>query len=321
MRFGLRAFSLLCALWRFALQFAWASPLDQFDPNDPSASGYRKVFEDDFIDNAGIDLNRTGKPGYRWYLTKFIKGHVPTPPESLVVKDGVLTLTPTDSTNWSLASAGPSQNGTGYVGQAFGGGFFVEARISFSPNLSNAERGWPAFWSIAIEKLTLNGADHWEDQEPEFEHFAEDDLFEYNISAWAGPNSFTSTMLDWYGKWRKTCSEGFCRIGNFGKPSRFDNHVVHIREVVNWREFHRIAQLWIPATSEPNSKGYIQNYFDGLPTRSRVSWSKYQEGTPPPPTGDAIFSIIDRQHLVIIIGSGMDQPLRVDWVRVWQLQK
>jgi hypothetical protein len=76
-----------------------------------------------------------------------------------------------------------------------------------------------------------------------------------------------------------------------------------------------VGQLWVPSI-EQNKCGYIQNYFDGKPT-TKIIW-RFEDKLTPPPHGDFIFSIIDTSHLVVILGTGVKQPLRVDWVRVWQ---
>jgi peptidoglycan hydrolase-like protein with peptidoglycan-binding domain len=48
-----------------------------------------------------------------------------------------------------------------------------------------------------------------------------------------------------------------------------------------------------------------------------VTWTTSGDGTPPP-AGPFAFSIIDQQHLVVVLGTGVDY-LDVDWVHVWQM--
>jgi hypothetical protein len=46
---------------------AWAA----FDPNNPGASGYTLVFNENFPNASSIDLSDTRAPGFNWYIHRF----------------------------------------------------------------------------------------------------------------------------------------------------------------------------------------------------------------------------------------------------------
>jgi hypothetical protein len=115
-------------------------------------------------------------------------------------------------------------------------------------------------------------------------------------------------MHDWYGVRNKTCPQ-FCDVSS--------NAGVVVLGETNWGEFHTIGQLYIPGSEENNFKGSATTYFDGNITSAVVKWIGQGDG-PPPPSGDAAFSIFDKQNIVIILGTGIGVPLKVKWVHVWQ---
>jgi hypothetical protein len=302
-----------------------------FDPNNPAKLGYQLVFDDDFNSLATIDLLGSLSPLFKWYTTPFFS---PTSqkftPSLITINNGILTLesTPGGTLNGNIATAAPATNLNlqGRVGRTFGGGAYFEAKIAFDPATVDTRNGWPSFWSMSIEHMAGKNADQWQGQENWYTHFIEDDFFEYVTASFAGKNSYAATMHDWYGTWKKTCpSDAFCHITNilYG-GSKFNNAHIRLNQDIDWTKFHIIGQLWVPS-NKSHSTGYVQNYFDGKPT-SKVSWNVAANPKPPkgdlnlipPPKSDFIFSIMDTSHLVVILGTGVKQPMHVDWVRIWQ---
>jgi hypothetical protein len=277
-----------------------------FDPNDPAASGYLLVFHDEFNSASTIDLNASGFPGFNWYPQQFF-GRPPTSSNYIKAANGELTLSGMDATSfYTLASAAPSTNAAGYVGRAWGGGAFIESRFHFDPALMNTN-GWPAFWSMAIEHMARPGiADQWPGLAAGYAHFIEDDFFEYDTYAFAGARSYGAALHDWYGIWNPTT--GYSNTFNQA------NFFVHTPAGTDFNQFHIYAQLWVPSTN--GQAGYVINYFDGSPL-SQVSWVGAGPGAPPP-SGSSLFSIIDQEHLVLCLGTGVGEPMVFDWVRVWQ---
>ena len=278
-----------------------------FDPNDPAASGFQLVFHDEFDSASTIDLNASGLPGFNWYPQQFW-GRPATSSNYISVAGGELTLSGMDATSfYTLASAAPSTNATGYVGRAWGGGAFIESRFHFDPALMNTN-GWPAFWSMAIEHMAQPGvADQWPGQALGYAHFIEDDFFEYDTYAFAGARSYGAALHDWYGIWNPTT--GYSNVFNQ------TNFVVQTPAGTDFNQFHTYAQLWAPSTN--GQAGFVINYFDGT-LLSQVNWVGSGPGTPPP-SGNSLFSIIDQDHLALCLGTGVGEPMVFDWVRVWQL--
>lgn len=291
---------------------------EEFDPNNPFDSGYKLVFGDEFNSSSTIDINRSGAAGFKWYTTPFFVPPSSKTPSIIKVSNGVLTLnsTATSVRNGNIATvASTNSNSQGYIGKVFGGGAYFEARIAFDPTKVNTANGWPSFWSMSIEHIAQKNADQWAGHGAGYSHFIEDDFFEYVTASFAGPNSYGATMHDWYGIYNKTCPPGYCKINNtYGGGSFFKNAVIKTPTNTDWAQFHIIGQLWVPSNGQ--SKGYVQNYFDGK-LMSTVSWVPSISGTSPP-SGDFTFSIMDQNHLVVILGTGINQPLHVDWVHIWQ---
>jgi hypothetical protein len=161
----------------------------------------------------------------------------------------------------------------------------------------------------------------WPGQGAGYFHFAENDM----MDGFQGTSFYQTNLIDWNGTAPtatqasiipSTITFNQVNITNFGFGTNFTNR----------NSFHVYGQLWVPATS--STQGYIQNYFDGVPT-SKFTWNLYNSATAPPPTGQNIANIIDQDHMSINLG---DDPttgtisaanptsvIYVDWVHVWQL--
>ncbi len=287
-----------------------------FDPNNPARWGYQLVFDDEFDSLTSIDVHRSQSPAFKWYTTPFfVPGSQKFAPSLITINNGILTLegAPNGTGDGMIATAAPAKNLQGWVGRVFGGGAYFEAKIAFDPATVDTKNGWPSFWSMSIEHMAGKGEDQWQGLAKGYSHFIEDDFFEYDIASFHGQNSYGVTMHDWYGIWKKTCPPAFCQINTTSAGgSKFNNSAIMPSQDIDWTKFHVIGQLWVPS-NKTNSTGYVQNYFDGIPT-SKVSWDMSGNPIHPPQ-----FSIMDTSHLVVILSTGIKQPLHVDWVRVWQL--
>lgn len=293
-----------------------------FDPARPQGSGYKLIFDDEFDDASGISFSsrEDGVPGFRWYARLFpVWGGSTAPREAFSITDGVLTIA-----GGQLGTAAPAKNARGFVGTTFTDGAYFEARIAFDPETVHitpdapitTSNWWPSFYSMAIEYFT--GTGQWPGQAPGFSHFAEDDFFE----AWPETRRFGGTVHDWYGL--PQChaggaTSGLCDVANDGNsPMVGKSFANKVPAGTDWRQFHVIGQLWVSGKTTPDKRGFVQYYFDGKPTTDRVEW---RDGPMrgPPPAGDTAFSILDEDHMVIYVGSPAHTPLKVDWVRVWQI--
>lgn len=300
---------------------------DQFTPKDPARCGFALIFDDEFRSLESIDVNATGAPGYKWYTNKFF-GYATEPAANIAVANGVLTISPSfASGNYNLATAAPAGNKNGYIGTVFGppaAAYYFEARIAFDQTLGSAygSTGFPAFWGLAIEHMTQKGQSQWPGQAAGFEHFFEDDIFEYDTSSFRPANVFGSKRWEWHGQYNITCP-GFCSTSN--EAYEIGNEAPSADD---WTIFHTIGQLWILGTAANHYQGSMTIYVDGAPalpdaSAARgfpISWTGNPTGDQgaPPPTGAGMYSIVDQQHLNIILGTTPGWPMKVAFVRVWR---
>jgi len=288
-------------------------------PQAAKAAGYTKLtFDGEFIRNT-IDLNNSTAPGFDWYLAQFF-GQTATASHSVVTNsDGSVTLSGKD-TVISINSAAPRRGAPDWVGTAFGGGGYFEAIVKFDPakTMANIGSQWPAFWSMAIEHLDALPGEQWLGQATGYSHFIEPDFFEYDVANNFVPNQYGGAIHDWYGIQKRTCrNKGYCGVTNAsGGGSSFTNFRVRVPSKTDFTKFHSFGFLWVPATS--TAMGYARYYFDGIATSDRVTWSKYSDQPPPPGLAPWTFGIIDRQHLVIALTTGPNQPLTIKKVIVYQ---
>ena len=124
---------------------------------------------------------------------------------------------------------------------------------------------------------------------------------------------------------------GFCNLANTGAGSSYDNYKSSLPDggAIDWNVWHTVGQLWVPGNAANGGKGYVQNFFDGVPAiagtgsfspLSKTGWddvSSYDFATLP--DSSAVFSILDHDHLIVLLGTGPETPLSVKGVTVWQI--
>jgi hypothetical protein len=290
-----------------------------FATTNPAASGFTKIFDEQWTSAATIDTANTRAPGYNWYIERMLYSTVSNPAD-LSVSGGVLTITPSSRNgNWSIATAAANTTKTGAVGTVFGRdnhSYYFSAQLSFNAADVNTANGWPAFWAADLEQ-GLRGVsgysvtyDQWPGQIAGYEHFIEDDFFEYLSASAGGANSYAASIHDWFGPSGKYSNVQ----NNSGGSSLFGNQIVKLSNTTDWTVFHTVSQLYVPGTAANGYLGYVVNYFDGIP-QTKIMWrnSTYS----PPPSGLNVFNILDQRQIYLILGSGNGQALRVGPVQVW----
>lgn len=278
-----------------------------------AAVGYREnTFSSDFTDRT-VDLSGLGGSGFSWYPWALF-GHRADASAIVLNPDHSVTLKG-DRTgpNGEILTAAPGR-GSEFVGTAFGGGAYVEAELKFNPAdvAGMGSKGWPAFWALPLEGSLLKNADQWPGQPPGYRHSVEVDILEYLYLPYNVPrNVYGAGMHDWYGSPNVTCPKGLCAEHMHGKePMRTTS------PGTDFNQFHRFGFLWVPATD--SSQGYARFYFDGVPVGPDQRWTRYSD-QPPPPTGQPwAFGALDQRHLVLILGTGINEPMTVRSVQVWQ---
>jgi hypothetical protein len=293
------------------------------------ASGYTTLTFDAKL--TPVDAHSYSKPGRHgdWFYYNFFGLQV-TPQSVKSNDDGTITLLGGALNskgqfvphNGQIATAVLANTTDKFIGKAFGGGGYFEAELKFDfldpeTKLSKNWQAnlWPAFWSMAIEHLASLPAQHWSGHTGDYVHFSEVDFMEYGIAK-AEPNNFEmylGSIVDWYGVWNSTCptpSNQLCSVQN---PYR---DKMRILPGLDFSSYHAYGFLWIPATNTSIGHGYW--YFDGAQIGAGITWPKFDPQVVNPPHQGAAFSILDRDKLVLILGTGLDVPMTVRSVRVWQ---
>jgi hypothetical protein len=287
-------------------------------PPQAQAVGYKlNTFSSTFRED--LDLRDSRSRGYSWYLAKWF-GWPSAQASTLKANgDGTLTLNTSDGkANYTMGSAAQSRLAypNDWVGTAFGGGGYFEAELKFYPEKATSAGaiGFPAWWLDSLECLRADqGKAQWKGQPPGYQHCVEVDVFEYN--QWKNPISYSGAIHEWYGINNVTCLK-VCQVNNCSKRTRFNNFIIETPGNTDFHEYHRYGLLWVPATKK--SQGYAEYYFDGKPTGDKVTWNQYNDESPPPGFAPWTFGVLDRQHLVLILGTGTNQPVTVKTVNVWQ---
>lgn len=306
-----------------------SSPSPKFNAADPVASGLTLAFESTFSSLSKIDISRTKAAGFDWYVTRPFDAGYTSAAEIAIDADGLI-LTPTsDTANFNLASAALNAAGNGLVGRTFGGGGYFEATIKCDPTAINTADGWPSWWSFGAEHAlhNVNNADQWKGQPNGQIRYAEVDFFEALVS-WAPRVAYGATVHDMAGP--SGSFNSYINDDAHGWNSTADPDPSILEGgYINWTKWHKFGCLWIPAGPTNGFRGSLTWYMDDLPTNVRVYWSAPKYGSFLPDatelaktganTSPYLFSILDQQKLMLILGAGKNQTMRVKSVRVWSL--
>lgn len=288
-------------------------------PPQAAEVGYTRNTFATHLREADIDLQDIARPGFKWYLRGNFGNRSSSAKGLTFNTDGSLTIN--GGSMWTAAlTESPPKWPAKWTGIAFGGGGYFEAELKFNPDdtILGKTPWWPSFWSIAVEHFARLKEEQWPGMPPGYVHYTEVDFFELGKGWWAPPKCcYAGTINDWYGIWNQTCKKGFCvRNNNLSGQTKFKNFRISYPPQIDFNEYHRYGLLWVPATD--TSPGYAQYYFDGKPTSDRVTWTKFSDQPPPPGDAPWTFGILDKQHLVVTVGSGKDQPLTIRAINVWQ---
>ena len=243
------------------------------------------IFSDDFDTLDVIDMEDTGKEGYKWYVDR-PWGAVTLTANDYSIQDGVLSIHAEKPTyNYGLGTYHPINQ----VGFTYNTGYMeIRFRIPRPRENEEGEKGAPAIWALPTTKLA-NKAQEW-------------------------------VELDWMEYWGITDqrSRGYYTISV---------HEVNLDTTIHYKnsncaysglgdgQWHTMGWLW--------QNGQFIAYLDG----ETVMFLTYSEkGAPMPKHNvfagkdrDGVFSMLDDQLMPIIIGGSKDNPLELDYVRVWNL--
>jgi hypothetical protein len=279
-------------------------------PEPAREAGYLvHTFQSDHFGEDNVDVKSTCMPGYQWYFD------CPGQPAKVTLNpDGSITVLSTPKErNGGVATIGKSAKTPFFHGTSFGGGGYFEATLKFDSGNVRSAVGFPSWWAIAVEHLcTISGGscgsgDQWPLAPIRYNHFGELDFFEFNRQ---DDHSYGGTLHDWYGEFNVTC-KSYCNVDSgYGTSTRV------VPADTDWSQYHRIGALWVSAT--PNARGCVTFYFDERPVGQPLCWERFVAQSPPPGTDAGwTFGVLDRDHLVLVFGSG-SSPMTVKAVNVWQ---
>lgn len=238
----------------------------------------------------------SGQTGFSWYprTPSAMGGSQQTPEKTLSVKTegnkSFLHVSPdANNANWSIASVDSTTN----AGQTWQYGYF-EARLRFKqiPTITDWDNT-PAAWA----SLWLTSPIAW--QGPTGTKFCEIDIMEQL----AGPDVISGTVHEW--------------TQNTNGGHVYTKHEAH-RSMEGW---HTYGLRWEP--------GKLSWYLDGVFLMSRTYGKDIapavgtftQWAGSPEESMDALpvgtFSVLDQQRLALILGTGTDVPMDIEYVRVW----
>ena len=251
------------------------------------------IFSEDFNDLSTVDTENTGAVGYKWYVARPY-GATTLTTDDYSVKNGVMTLHNIKPTyNYGLGTYHHKTK----VGFTYNTGYMeVRLRIPRPRKNEGDEKGVPAIWALPPEKLT-NRASKW----------VEMDWMEYwGIDAYGGdyPDGFYTVCLHEQHLTGSTVTTHY-KNRNYGKKGLGDG------------EWHVMGWLW--------QEGLFITYLDGVEVL-RQTYGKNVEANPMPsvskgetaaPGDVGVYSMLDTQYNPIIIGGSKDNPMELDYVRVW----
>jgi hypothetical protein len=146
-----------------------------------------------------------------------------------------------------------------------------------------------------------------------YNDFFEVDFMEYDVKEY----SYQNGIGNWYGY----PSAGHGTSNPYEAVGGAAGSVL-VPTGTDFSQYHKYGCLWVPAT--PSTQGYLKFYFDDVQTGATFYWDYYNPNDPstypaaPPVNGSTAMSGMDWRHLLLILGTGTDQPMTVQSVTVWQ---
>ena len=255
----------------------------------------RLVFEDDFDSLDTIDINGTGEKGYKWYTTRSFRAK-PLTADDFRVENSVIYLEQHDSLyNYGLCTYNPrTRRGFSFNKGVLEFRFRIPHYYEDKAKYSEPDCGGPAIWSFPIDKI-------------------HDTALEWVEMDW----------MEYWGTYNGRFPEGYytttlhhCRRENMHQFNNFIANNATRRGVgcITDAEWHTMTFLW--------DEGIIQSWFDGMPSVVQ----RYGDEAGPEPKAtvkgelplNKVYTPMDIQHLPLIINGAKNNPLEIDWIRVWQ---
>jgi hypothetical protein len=245
--------------------------------------------------------------GQNWYGMSFF-GDNPANSGATQNGDGSVSISGTGSNtyNANISTASVGTTPSNWTGEAFGGGGYFEATLSFTGKSYGADQ--PAWWANDVENMASSSTTgqpvQWQGQAGGYGDWIETDIAEWDA---ASSGQYGFGMHNWYGV---IGSGNDVSTTTIGSPAT-------IPTGTDFSQPHKYGFLWVPATS--GSQGYAKWFFDGT-LIGKTAWNQYNPATPPSPAdGSSAFSVMDSRHLALLLGTASTaNPMTVYNVSVWQ---
>ena len=256
----------------------------------------RLVFEDDFDSLDTIDIKGLGTKGFKWYTTRPFRAK-PLTADDFRVENSVLYLEQHDSLyNYGLCTYNPrTRQGFSFNKGVLEFRFRIPHYDASLAKSSEPDCGGPAIWSFPIEKIH-DTALEW----------VEMDWMEY-WGTYDGrfPGGYYTT----------TFHHGRRDFMNYGGLDFWANNPSRKGpERLEDGEWHELVFLW--------DDGVVKSWLDGDLAVCQTYGGFAQQPPAKVQKGDAegidIFTPMDTQRLPLIISGAKNNPLEIDWIRVWQ---
>jgi hypothetical protein len=221
--------------------------------------------------------------------------------------DGSLSLTGNSGNHYGadLCTAAPdASQPDGWRGIAFGGGFYVEAALSFTGTPSGDASGWPTVWASDIDQMSLNAVSpltQWPGQPATYGDWVVIDVMAADV---ASASAYGPGIHNYYG-----ANGSAAQVAGSLKPAPIGS--------ASFSSVNRYGALWVPATS--TTQGSISFFFNDTLVGSQ-HWDEYDpQLSPPPVLGTSAFSVLDTRRMALLLGeSNPGLPMTVTSVTVWQ---
>ena len=200
--------------------------------------------------------------------------------------DGSVTISPGGNDYGAqLSTASVGTTPTNWTGEAFGGGAYFQATMSFN--------GPASFWANDVENMAT-GSTIGQSTSPSW---IEADIAEFDTTGVYGfaLHNWTSTANG--GQGISTLNSGspvFPAGANYTVPNTY-------------------GLLWVPATA--TTQGYVKWYFNGQQVGNTIYWNQFN---PNQPASANPYSVMDSRHMALLLGAGSSTPNTVYNVQVWQ---
>jgi hypothetical protein len=235
--------------------------------------------------------------GGNWQKFNFF-GVSPSTIDVVQNSDGSVTINPGGDDYGAMLSTAARGAGRTFTGVAFGGGGYFQATMKFS--------GPASFWANDIENMNSVSAggepNQWPGQATGYGDWIETDFAEFD-----SPNLYGFAIHNWYGKLGSGAGTSTLNSGSPVSPAGAD-----------YTKPNTYGFLWVAASA--SRQGYAKFFFNGAQVGNTITWNQYDPSAgPPPATGNGTaYSVLDKLHLALILGTGSSTPNTVYNVQVWQ---